>query len=214
MSEISDLESRISAAMDRISRGLEGLAAPAAQEAGEDDSALKEARDALENEKLANAQLEDRVQSLKDKLAETETALAESKAAVEQAAEARDAAEEEMRAVQAAAEAATEAATEAAGAAPTIDLDEERDTIAQLARRLRRLRRTSRQLRSTGQQLREAAEKGLSDPALINQALAAELDDLQAIRAAEIAEMDVITAALRPMLGDGVADADDGQEDN
>lgn len=193
--------------MDRISRGLEGLAPPAASEASEDAGALKEAQDALENEKLATAQLEDRVQSLKDKLSETETALAEANDAVEKAAEARDAAQQELAEVQAAKEAEAEAA-------PTIDLDEERDTIAQLARRLRRLRRTSRQLRSTNQQLREAAEKGLSDPALINQSLAAELDDLQAMRAAEIAEMDVITAALRPMLGDGVADADDGQEDN
>ncbi|MCP3969057.1 MAG: hypothetical protein GY717_01790 [Rhodobacteraceae bacterium] len=62
MTEIADLERRIYAALDRIGAGLDGLGA-AAQAPG-DDAELQSLREALEAEKTANAQLEERVRSL------------------------------------------------------------------------------------------------------------------------------------------------------
>ncbi|WP_127111802.1 hypothetical protein [Shimia sediminis] len=215
MSEISDLESRISAAMDRISRGLETLpATPVAMDTG-DAEALEAAQAELENEKLANTQLQERVKTLNAKVEEVETALADATDAVEKAAEAREAAVTELRDAQAAHEAAMAEAKDQTPAEPTaavIDLDSQRDTIAQLANRLKRLRQTSRQVRGANQQLRDAAQKNLSDPALINQSLAAELENLKAMRAAELAEMEVIMAALRPMLGDTTTPTPDDKE--
>lgn len=232
MSDISDLESRISAAMDRISRGLESMTAPAAEADTSEQDAL---RTALEEEKLANSQLEERVRALNMRLEELEQALATSNDAIEKAVEAREAAEAELttakqerdaalaerdtaraeasEAVEAATKAAEEekAAEEAREAEAAkqaesndIDLDESRDSLAQLDRRLRRMRRTSRLLRGTNQQLREAVEAGLSDHTLVNQSLSAELNDLKANRAAELAEMEVIVSALRPILESSV----------
>jgi len=58
MSEIVELERRIKEAMDRIGAGLDGLG-----KAG-DSTAVQELTDALEAEKMANAQLEERVKAL------------------------------------------------------------------------------------------------------------------------------------------------------
>lgn len=71
MSDITELERRITAALDRIGTGIDGLGSG-------DSSALQTA---LDEEKMANAQLEERVRSLKDqheaKVAEIETGLAD-----------------------------------------------------------------------------------------------------------------------------------------
>lgn len=56
MSEIDDLQRRITAALDRVSRAVEQL--------GSGDSDMS---DALEAERTANAQLEERVRAIKDK---------------------------------------------------------------------------------------------------------------------------------------------------
>lgn len=208
MSDISDLESRISAAMDRIGRGLEGLAKPAAGDIASDQSEALQAE--LDAEKTANAQLEERNKTLNGRIDAAETALADANDAIDKAAEAKEAAEAACKAVEAelataraeaeAARLAEEDDDDQDGEIAALDLDENRDAIAQLSSRLRRLRRTSRLVRGTAQMLREAAEKELSDPSLINQAMAAELENIKAMRAAEIAEMDVIVGALRPML--------------
>lgn len=74
MSDVAALEQRISVAMDRIEKGLGamGAAAPA-----ETDSGLQAQ---LEEERFANAQLEERVKALKErqdtKIAELETRVA------------------------------------------------------------------------------------------------------------------------------------------
>ncbi|MBU2993468.1 hypothetical protein Q4555_00240 [Octadecabacter sp. 1_MG-2023] len=82
MSELSQLETRISAALDRIKQGVEGLEAPsAAPEAPAPDAAASgrvvELTAMLDDEKTANAQLEERVKLLKErqdgKLAELES---------------------------------------------------------------------------------------------------------------------------------------------
>jgi len=64
VSDITELERRITAALARIDVGVDGMAqAPAAEDAGE-IAALKEA---LEVEKAASAQLEERVAAIKEK---------------------------------------------------------------------------------------------------------------------------------------------------
>ncbi|MEL7097918.1 MAG: hypothetical protein AAGM84_03735 [Pseudomonadota bacterium] len=59
MADIDDLQRRLSAAMDRVARALEKV--PDAADSGEADAL----RAALEEEKLANAQLEERVARFK-----------------------------------------------------------------------------------------------------------------------------------------------------
>lgn len=72
MSQIEELQSRITAAMERISAGIENLAAQPAVPDGEEDPNLAAA---LEEEKIANAQLQERVKTLKAKHAEEIEAL-------------------------------------------------------------------------------------------------------------------------------------------
>ena len=64
MSQIDELQRRITAAMDRIGQGLDGLSGVPAAEHGSEMEALKQE---LEDEKLANAQLLERVKRLKRK---------------------------------------------------------------------------------------------------------------------------------------------------
>lgn len=71
MSDISELERRIAAGLDRIRAGLDGLrapeaAAPAPVATGDPDHAALQQQ--LEDERTANAQLEERVKALKDRL--------------------------------------------------------------------------------------------------------------------------------------------------
>jgi len=64
MTEITDLQARITAALDRIGTGLEGLGPGG----GADDSAeVARLTEALEEERTANAQLEERVRTIKEK---------------------------------------------------------------------------------------------------------------------------------------------------
>ncbi len=64
MSDIAELERRITAALERISSGVDGLGG-ASDGGGPDTSAAL--HEALEAEKLANAQLEERVSAIKEK---------------------------------------------------------------------------------------------------------------------------------------------------
>lgn len=87
MSEISELEQRITAALVRIGKGGEALAAQlaTAREAAQaapavDETLLLEAREALETERQANAQLEERVKAIHEKL-QTQVAGLESEVA-------------------------------------------------------------------------------------------------------------------------------------
>ncbi|AAV95145.1 hypothetical protein KQ247_18220 [Ruegeria pomeroyi] len=89
MSQIEELHSRISAAMERIGAGVEALAMP--QEAAppsEPTGADSDLAAALEDERLANAQLQERLKSIKAKhAAEIEALKAESAEAPVTAAE-------------------------------------------------------------------------------------------------------------------------------
>ncbi|SLN09933.1 hypothetical protein PEL8287_00126 [Roseovarius litorisediminis] len=63
MSQIDELQRRITAALDRIGQGLDGLSTAAGPSASEDEGL----RQQLEEETLANAQLQERVKALKEK---------------------------------------------------------------------------------------------------------------------------------------------------
>lgn len=64
MSDISELESRITAALDRIGQGLDALGPKPDPAAGEE---LQQLRVALEEERVTNAQLEERVRAIREK---------------------------------------------------------------------------------------------------------------------------------------------------
>jgi predicted RNase H-like nuclease (RuvC/YqgF family) len=70
MSEIDEFERRISAALDRLARGVESLGAEGAggaPEGGADAEEVTRLRAELEEERLANAQLEERVRAIREK---------------------------------------------------------------------------------------------------------------------------------------------------
>jgi chromosome segregation ATPase len=76
MQDIAELERRISAALARIDRGIEGLAAPA--DPGPDAGAEAEiARlsEALDEERMANVQLAERLRVVKSREVEARAAL-------------------------------------------------------------------------------------------------------------------------------------------
>lgn len=228
MSDISELEGRLTAALERIARGVDGMQAAVAEpDEGEDVQAL---RRALENEALVTAQMEERVRALTARQTELEEELgaaqgaktdaedalktaesqAEDTSAALLTAEARaEAAETAAAAAADAAEAAAEAADVAVPAedAPAQDeaaaeaAEQNRVMLAELGKRLRRLRQMARRERSANQVLREQVEKdGMVDPSAVNGALKADLDTLSALREAESAETAVILAELRPLV--------------
>ncbi|AMY68982.1 hypothetical protein [Frigidibacter mobilis] len=75
MSDITDFERRIAAALDRIGQGVEGMLRPgaasgpadAAPEPAVDAAELAALREALDSERAANAQLVERVRAIKEK---------------------------------------------------------------------------------------------------------------------------------------------------
>lgn len=78
MSDIEDLERRITAALERIGAAAEGLEAPAAQGAPEaDPEELSRLREALEEEKTYSAQLEERNTRLRETYEERRATLEE-----------------------------------------------------------------------------------------------------------------------------------------
>lgn len=242
MSDISELESRLTAALERIARGVDGMQAAVAEpEEGEDVQAL---RRALENEALVTAQMEERVRALTARQTELEEELGAAQSAKSDAEEALKAAEgkaEEATAALTTAEARAEAAETAAAAAAdaaeaaaesgadapaaepasaedgamAASVEENRVMLGELGKRLRRLRQMARRERSANQVLREQVEKdGMVDPSAVNQALKADLDTLTALREAESAETAVILAELRPLVhGMAAAAPEDSAED-
>jgi hypothetical protein len=84
------------------------------------------------------------------------------------------------------------------------DLQEKIDKLTQQldvqGLELQRMRRTNATLRDQLAALRAAQAAGVTEPQLINKAMAAELDALRALRLTEMAEMDEILAALEPHL--------------
>ena len=95
MSDISDLERRITSALDRATKALEQLSVQA-EETGPDLSAE------LEAERVANRQLEERVRAIKEKQETTVTALEREVSELRDALSARDGEVQQMRSVNAA----------------------------------------------------------------------------------------------------------------
>ena len=85
MHEIAELERRITAAMDRIGLGLDALAEARAALPGPDATAAEAAaevevtllREALDEERMANAQMTERLRVLRDRDSRAQTAAAE-----------------------------------------------------------------------------------------------------------------------------------------
>lgn len=71
---------------------------------------------------------------------------------------------------------------------------------------LQRHKRLVEDLTEANAALRAAAERGLADPALVDRAMAAELEALGAQRAAEKAEVETVLSEIRRLIGEG-ADA-------
>ena len=94
MSDISDLERRITSALDRATKALEQLSA-ASEEAGPDLSAE------LEAERIANKQLEERVRAIKEKQETTVSTLEREVADLKDALAQRDSDVQQMRSVNA-----------------------------------------------------------------------------------------------------------------
>ncbi|HHB80443.1 MAG TPA: hypothetical protein ENK83_01655 [Aliiroseovarius sp.] len=74
MSDISELEGRITAALDRIGQGLDVLGPKADAVAGEE---VQQLRVALEEERVVNAQLDERVRAIREKQESTVAQLTE-----------------------------------------------------------------------------------------------------------------------------------------
>lgn len=171
MQDITALEQRITAALERIGKGMDRLAAPprpapptasapvnapppAANPSGPSAAEIA-LRSELDEVKAQNAQLRERVKVLKDR-------------------EPKGDQQEKVDRL-------------------TRQLDVQ-------GLELQRMRRTASALRDQIAALRAAQEEGVTEPQLINKALVAELDALRAIRLTEVAEMDEILAGLEPHL--------------
>lgn len=152
MSEIAEYERRITAALERAGKVIEQLSAAQPEDQG--NLAAE-----LEAERMANAQLEERVRAIKEKQETTVARLEGEVAKLSAALKSRDAEVQSMRAV-------------------------------------------NEELRQSNGALRDANAKGLGDAALVNGAMAGELESLRALRAADRAEIDEILGALEPMLAE------------
>ncbi|MDA7424446.1 hypothetical protein [Thalassococcus lentus] len=214
MSQLDDLQGRITQALDRVTRAVdkwepsvssqelealksraaaaeaEAAAATAAAAAAADAMAEAEAaRDAapvpdpslaqtsafdvpssggadvealqlaLEDEKLANAQLEERLKALRGRIEEETAGLRE-------------------------------------------QVESQREAMAQLDSDLQRLRTTNESLRQTNADLREANAKGVGEPHLINKAMLTELEALRATRSAEAAEAKLVLGAVEAAISE------------
>ena len=67
---------------------------------------------------------------------------------------------------------------------------------------LQRQRLMNVSLTRANQRLSDALRDGLSDPELLNQTMATELEAMRVARASELAEMEEIMAELRPLIGE------------
>jgi|GEM_PF-205121 len=200
MSDIADLESRLSAALDRIAQGVDQLGADqsdatAADVADQSETVIEQAtriaelESELAAERSAKATLEAQVDTLTQEAVAAKDAPAPVAAPMSGDVDALNKAHadelEYMRSVSAA----------------------EREAWKGLNSRLVRMRRTNRLMRYNAATMRKAAEEKVVDAEAINQSLQAELEALQAAQEVERAETDVILKTLQPLLGDPINDS-------
>jgi len=148
MSDISNLESRITAALDRIRQGLDAVGGQAAADPG--------LQAALEEERAQNAELVERVRILKERQ-DTQVA------------------------------------------SLTLRVETQSKHLMKLDEELQQLRASNVQLRDMNATLRETVTTGLA-PELLDAAVNAELEALNAQRSADAAEVDAILDELKPLI--------------
>ncbi|CAM9972660.1 MAG: hypothetical protein CMF72_23805 [Mameliella sp.] len=228
MSQIEDLQSRITRALDRIGQGIDGLNPGPAPE---DYEALRGRAEAAEQElaqtreafaaarEQAEADLDAAVAAVRvDAAAEMERALAEAqttsdtdegdtpevtelKEALDEEQMANAQLQERLRVLKARmAEAEAPTGTEPAGSASLAALDAE----------LQKLRAANEELMAANAALREANAQGVGEPELINRGMEAELEALRAARSAEAAETGAVLDALTPLLAEAAEDGRQG----
>ncbi|WP_101068147.1 hypothetical protein [Roseovarius salinarum] len=177
MSEIEELQRRITAALDRIGQGLERRQAATAPEpdtaaaartvdASADTEDVETLKQLLDDERLVTAQLEARIEKLHRDLEAAEATSGDSAPAGESDGKAGE---------------------DAAGEQPA---------VAALESRLQGLQAANEKLRENNRALREANAAGLADPELIDTAMRAELEGLNAARETDRAEIEAVFATL------------------
>ena len=174
MSDISDLEQRLAAALRRISIATESLPKAAAIGAEPLSSgptaAISENLDALE---LAN---------IKSKLTSATTKIIDQDEKIIGLSQALGLAHE------------NQSLSMSAGDTPSNLLV---DVVSALEVELSQLAQSNMQLRQANQGLRDANSKGLGDAGLINSGLQSEIDSLNAERTADKAQLHILLTALR-----------------
>ncbi len=208
MSEIADLESRLSAALDRIAQGLENVSA--APDAPADQPDASEESEGVEAKTSA---LKAEIEMLQDALAQERHAKEILVSEVERLQNAPDT--PASVAVSDEGAIAEIAALKAAHAAEIAGLQEavaeERKAWEGLNSRVVRMRRSNKLMRSNTIALRQAAADQTADAELINQSLQLELDAVMAAQELERAEVDVVLKTLQPLLGEPVATEETGE---
>lgn len=174
MSSLEELQGRILTAMDRITAGLDELEKPrpeaATAEASEDAQAFKQA---LDEEKVLTAQLEERIRVLHERQVELEAdlAAAPAEAPLQEVAD--------------------------SSAAKDAELVGALRAMAEMEKEINRLRSSNEALRENNQALRTAHE---ASGALVDAGLAAELEALRAEQSGAKAQADAILSALMPLV--------------
>ncbi|MEX0282793.1 MAG: hypothetical protein AB3N13_16550 [Arenibacterium sp.] len=161
MSDIEELQRRLTAAMDRI-----GASAERVSQGGQDPGLVE----ALEEEKLANAQLHERLRGLHMRHDEEMAALKSQLEKMEALKSLQD------------------------------EIEKQASDLSRFDTDLQRLRQANEQLRASNAALREANEAGVGEPHLINKAMLAELEALRAARAADMSETQAILSKLTPLI--------------
>ncbi|WP_305970325.1 MULTISPECIES: hypothetical protein [unclassified Mameliella] len=166
----AQLERALAEARAEVDTEPAPVAAPETEPEATPTDALEvtELEEALEDEKMANAQLEERLRVLRARLADLEAQSAE---------------------------------------APEPETAPSPEALIALDEQLQDLRAANEELIAANTALREANAQGVGDPELINRGLQAELDAMRTMRATDAAETGAVIEALGPLL----AEAADGE---
>lgn len=180
MQNIAELERRISAALQRIGDGIEGLAAPSPEVVAE--ASAEPAADNTATIARLQAELEaERRQTdvLRAQLAAARTS--------------------QPAPVTLAPVPPAPVVTDAEAAAQIEKMTKQLDVQGL---ELHRMRKTVVQLRENLRGMRRAQTANLADPEQINRAMAAEIEAMRVARLSEVAELDEIMAELNPLIGE------------
>jgi len=205
MTEIDQYQSRIFAALDKISRLAENVkpTSPEAEidhaELGRQDELIDELQTALSRERAAAAEVQAQLDRELAARAELKQQIAEDRAGQAE----NDQALAELRTELASATAqvkAAEGASAATIAAMHEQIDRQAGRIESLDNQFQRLKDANATLRESNASLREKNIEFLGDVTAINGSIAAELSAIKTLRAADVEEMDTILQELKPLV--------------